>query len=118
MKKRRVEVNEKMQSGYVYFCTEPAGRNFDPDFKPELTPQEMLELGVFGGKYMTDCKAEFPASWFRRAKLSSQRHDQLFWCKRIGAAVGLAQEGLDLSRGSARLVSMVLPLLHGASLSR
>lgn len=75
MKKRRVAVNDLMQSNYVYFCTEPAGRNFAPDFKPELTPKEMLELGVFGGKYMTDCRKEFPASWFRRAKLSPERRD-------------------------------------------
>lgn len=75
MKKRRVAVNDLMQSNYVYFCTEPAGRNFASDFKPELTPKEMLELGVFGGKYMTDCRKEFPASWFRRAKLSPERRD-------------------------------------------
>jgi len=75
MKKRRVEVNDRMQSGYVYFCTEPIGKNFDPEFTPELTPKEMLELGVFGGKYMTDCKDEFPASWFRKAKLAPQRRD-------------------------------------------
>lgn len=75
MRKRRVEVNDRMQSHYVYFCIEPAGRNFDPEFKPELTPKEMLELGVFGGKYMTDCVDEFPASWFRRAKLCAERHD-------------------------------------------
>jgi hypothetical protein len=49
MKRRRVAVNDLMQSRCVYFCTEPAGRNFDPAFKPELTPREMLELGVFGG---------------------------------------------------------------------
>ena len=75
MHKRRVEVNDLMQSNYVYFCTEPAGRNFDPEFQPELTPKEMLELGVFGGKYMTDCVDEFPASWFRRAKLSPERRN-------------------------------------------
>jgi hypothetical protein len=69
MKKRRVIVNDLMQHDYVYFLVEPAGRNFAPDFRPELTPKEMLRLGVFGGKYMTDCTAEFPADWFRNAKL-------------------------------------------------
>lgn len=65
-----------MQRGYVYYRTEPVGRNFDDGFEPQLTPREMLELGVFGGKYMTDCRAEFPASWFRQAKLSAERHDR------------------------------------------
>jgi hypothetical protein len=64
-----------MQQGYVYWRTAPAGRNFHPDFRPELTPRQMLELGVFGGKYMTDCRAEFPRSWFARAKLCPERHD-------------------------------------------
>lgn len=71
----RVEVNDRMQRGYVYFRTEPMGRNFAPDFRPQLTPAEMLELGVFGGKYMTDGAAEFPASWFAAAKLCPERHD-------------------------------------------
>jgi hypothetical protein len=64
-----------MQQGYRYECVAPVGQNFDPEFKPELTPQAMLALGVFGGKYMTDCGAEFPASWFAHAKLSPQRRD-------------------------------------------
>lgn len=68
-------VNDRMQQGYRYELTEPMGRNFDPDFRPELTPAHMLALGVFGGKYMTDCRDEFPASWFRRAKLCGERHD-------------------------------------------
>lgn len=72
---RTVIVNDKMQRGYRYRLVEPVGRNFDPRFKPELTPAEMLALGVFGGKYMTDCRAEFPSSWFRRAKLSPERRD-------------------------------------------
>jgi hypothetical protein len=75
MTKRRVAVDDLMQTGYVYYCTESLGKNFHSDFKPELTPKEMLELGVFGGKYLTDCVAEFPASWFRKAKLCHQRHD-------------------------------------------
>ncbi len=57
---KKVVVNNIMQKDFVYYLTEKIGHNFDPDFKPELTPQEMLALGVFGGKYMTDCKNEFP----------------------------------------------------------
>jgi hypothetical protein len=64
-----------MQHGYAYLLSEPEGANFDPGFRPQLTPAQMLELGVFGGKYMTDCRAEFPASWFARAKLCPERHD-------------------------------------------
>jgi hypothetical protein len=71
-----VRVNDKMQRGYRYTLTAPTGRNFDPEFQPELTPKEMLALGVFGGKYMTDCRKEFPASWFARAKLSPSGHDR------------------------------------------
>jgi hypothetical protein len=56
MRKRTVTVNDKMQKGYCYQLTERAGRNFDPEFSPQLTPKEMLQLGVFGGKYMTDAK--------------------------------------------------------------
>ena len=76
MKPIRVTVNDRMQRGFVYYRTEPPGRNFDEGFKPELTPAEMLRLGVFGGKYMTDCRAEFPASWFTHAKLSPERRDK------------------------------------------
>ena len=36
---------------------------------------EMLELGVFGGRYMTDCQDEFPADWFIGAKLCPDRQD-------------------------------------------
>jgi len=63
-----VIVNDKMQKNYRYVLTEPAGENFDPRFKPELTPKEMLALGVFGGVYMRDCIKEFPRSWFVKAK--------------------------------------------------
>jgi hypothetical protein len=70
----RVVVNDTMQQGYVYFRSQPVGRNFAPEFRPDLTPKEMLRLGVFGGKYMTDCRGEFPASWFTRAKLCAARH--------------------------------------------
>jgi len=72
---REVKVDDRMQSGYRYRLTMREGRDFDPDFKPELTPGEMLELGVFGGKYMTDCRHEFPETWFAKAKLSPGRSD-------------------------------------------
>jgi len=75
MKSKVVTVNDKMQRHYRYKLTEPSGRNFDPEFKPQLTPREMLELGVFGGKYLTDCRKEFPRSWFACAKLSPKKKD-------------------------------------------
>lgn len=73
--KKKIVVNDLMQKNYVYFLTEPVGKNFDSEFKPELTPQKMLELGVFGGKYMTDCQDEFPGEWFKKAKLCHEFHD-------------------------------------------
>jgi hypothetical protein len=71
---RRIKVNDRMQRGYEYLLTKPTGKDFAPGFKPELTPKQMLRLGVFGGKYMTDCKAEFPNDWFANARLCSERH--------------------------------------------
>jgi hypothetical protein len=73
--KKRVVVNDLMQHGYVYYLTEPIGQGFHPGFCPDLAPKEMLELGVFGGKYMTDCTKEFPADWFEHARLCHERHD-------------------------------------------
>jgi hypothetical protein len=90
MRPRRVVVNDKMQKGYVYLRTEPAGRNFHRDFKPELTPKQMLELGVFGGRYMTDCRAEFPKSWFARARLCPERHDPRLNFFKVNASQPLA----------------------------
>ena len=76
MKRKIVTVTDKMQRGYRCELTAPAGRNFDPEFRPDLTPAQMLRLGVFGGKYMTDCRKEFPASWFARAKLAKKARDK------------------------------------------
>lgn len=70
-----VEVNDRMQTGYRYVLSAPEGKDFDPEFRPDLTPAEMLRLGVFGGKYMTDCRDEFPRAWFAKAKLSPERRD-------------------------------------------
>ena len=73
--KKTVTVNDRIQKDYSYALTEPMGENFDPEFQPDLTPKELLKLGVFGGKYMTDCEEEFPADWFEGARLSPSKRD-------------------------------------------
>ena len=88
--KIRVVVNDRMQRGYAYWRTEAIGRNFDPAFRPELTPKQMLRLGVFGGKYMTDCRSEFPASWFARAKLATSRRQAKLNFFRVNASQSLS----------------------------
>jgi hypothetical protein len=85
-----VTVNDKMQRGYTYALTAPAGNNFGPEFHPELTPKEMLALGIFGGKYMTDCRNEFPASWFARARLSRAGSDPALNYFRVDASQPLS----------------------------
>ena len=75
MKPKTVTVRDKMQRGYRYTRTASPGHRFDPAFKPELTPKQMLKLGVFGGKYMTDARREFPKSWFTGAKLATGKRD-------------------------------------------
>ncbi|MEI6345800.1 MAG: hypothetical protein WCO79_01005 [bacterium] len=75
MKPINITVHDLMQKSYSYERVVPIGEEFHPEFKPELTPKQMLELGVFGGKYMTDCAEEFPADWFANAKLSRYKHD-------------------------------------------
>jgi len=90
MRHRRVEVNDLMQRGYVYLLSAPMGEDFDDDFRPELTPKQMLAIGVFGGKYMTDCSAEYPADWFDSAKLSPARHDPALNCFGVNASQPLS----------------------------
>ncbi len=69
-KNKKIVVNDLMQQGYVYKISKEKGENSHSEFNPQLTPNEMLEMGVFGGVYMRDCKDEFPKSWFRNAKLA------------------------------------------------
>lgn len=45
------------------------------EFKPELTPKEMLELGVFGGNYFDGHFDEFPKDWFINARLTDAKPD-------------------------------------------
>jgi hypothetical protein len=52
---------------------------FDTKFTPDLSPKEMLELGVFSGLYFSDKPREFPKDWWKNAKLSpdGKRHKEL-----------------------------------------
>ncbi len=70
-----ITVHDSLQDGYCYSLVAPIGKDFDSEFRPDLTPKEMLAMGVFGGKYLTDCRGEFPKEWFMQAKLSSDRKD-------------------------------------------
>ena len=71
----RVVVHDRMQDGYSYYRSEPIGEHFAQGFTPELTPAQMLSLGVFGGVYMRDCTDEFPHSWFTHAVFSTGGKD-------------------------------------------
>lgn len=86
---QEIIVNDRMQKNYRYLLTQPVGKNFDSDFTPDLSPPEMLVLGVFGGKYLTDCHDEFPAAWFKKAKLSSKKFDPSLNCFGVAASKSL-----------------------------
>ena len=88
---KKVLVNDTMQSGYSYVLTEKPSKNFDPRFRPDLSPKEMLTLGVFGGRYLNDCKGEFPKNWFTKAKLSPEKYDKDLNFFKIKASQSLAE---------------------------
>lgn len=69
---KKVTVHEQYQTGYTYTLTEPEGKNFDPSFKPQLTPKQMFQLGIFGGDYFNEPPREFPKDWFDGVKLSEK----------------------------------------------
>lgn len=76
-----IHVSDLMQEDYSYRLDAPMGRAFAPDFKPHFTPKEMLELGVFEGKYCNDCRNEFPADWFTHARVSETADPELNYFK-------------------------------------
>lgn len=69
-KPSKVVVSEEYQTGYEYRITAPLGENFDKQFKPDLTPKQMLSLGVFGGNYFVEVPSEFPKDWFNNVVFS------------------------------------------------
>ncbi len=66
-----ISVNDTMQTGYSYKLEAKTGDCLSDEFKPHYSPREMLEMGVFEGKYCNDCKDELPSSWFKNAKTRS-----------------------------------------------
>ena len=65
-----IEVNDRMQTDYRYELVASEGKDFPDVFQPHFSPREMLEMGIFEGKYCNDCTGEFPEIWFRNAKTS------------------------------------------------
>ena len=78
--RKTITVNNKMQKNYKYDLVMPEGDLSDlqsefPEFKPYYTPKQMLEMGVFEGKYFRDCHNEYPSSWFSKAKEAKDEAD-------------------------------------------
>ena len=72
-----VKVDDKMQTGYSYQLDAQAGEDFASNFRPFFSPQQMLEMGVFEGKYCNDCTNEFPSRWFENAKTSDTPNPEI-----------------------------------------
>ena len=52
----KVTVNDRMQNAYEYLISERTGSNFGYEFEPHFSPEEMLTMGIFEGKYCNDCQ--------------------------------------------------------------
>ena len=92
---RQINVSDIMQRAYIYKLTAPPGRNFARGFRPQLSPAQMLRLGVFEGKYLNDCVFEFPREWYagalRAGKLSPGKPDPTLNAFRIKSRLSLRQ---------------------------
>ncbi|OGI08775.1 MAG: hypothetical protein A2Y40_00640 [Candidatus Margulisbacteria bacterium GWF2_35_9] len=88
---RLIKVNDTMQQDYEYICSEPIGKKIHKDFKPDLSPKKMLQLGVFGGKYMGDCAQEFPHDWFINVVFCHEFHDPELNYFKVNASLSLRE---------------------------
>ena len=59
----------------------------DKKFEPQLTPKEMLKLGIFGGYYFEGKHNEYPKDWFKNAKLSNKGYDINLNCFKINSGL-------------------------------
>lgn len=71
----QIVANDNRQSNYKYVLTEKEGENFDNEFRPDLTPKQMLKLGIFGGNYFEGYISEYPKDWFTGQAISKHGHD-------------------------------------------
>lgn len=114
-----IHVSNKMEKGYTYTLQEEPGTNFAADFKPALTPGEILALGAFEGKYLNDCYLEFPAEWFIHAAALGKLHPEgpdvsanLFQIKsRLGLSAWQVKGWVPPAPGKRRHISDQHPLL-------
>lgn len=72
---KKIRTKDPLQKGYTYELTEPIGKNFDEEFAPQLTPKQMLKLGVFGGYYFREYIEEYPKEWFKGVDISPEKKD-------------------------------------------
>ena len=70
MRRALVIVENSMQSGYKYLREANPKETFR--FRGALSPEEMLSLGVFEGRYLDPVSfgTEYPLSWKKNAKLA------------------------------------------------
>lgn len=73
--KQPIRVHTPLQRAYTYMLIAKEGKEFDPEFTPDLTPQQMLTLGVFSGNYFEGETREYPKEWFLKAKISPKGDD-------------------------------------------
>jgi len=88
---RIIKVNDKMQKGYTYVLISRYGRDFAKDFKPFYSPQKILKMGAFEGKYLNDCTKEFPKEWFKNGKFSQEKADPKVNCFKIKSRQSLKE---------------------------
>ena len=110
-----VVVNDRMQRGYVYVRTRPIGGTFHEEFQPQLTPKQMLALGVW--RQLPDRLPGGVSGGVVYAREVIARNapgpPQLFRRSRLAVAGDVAASRLDPAAGSTRLVPVVLSVLHG-----
>ena len=86
---RKIVVHDKMQN-YTYLLTYKCGTNIKnggldsngaiiryDSFKPAYSPQRMLQMGVFEGKYINDGEHEYPTEWYTKARLSKDADPEM-----------------------------------------